>query len=222
VYDFEEREDIIHQTVERLLAAARIKDPPVSPQRIARALRINVLDRDLPKRRGQSYRYRGMKFVDIGKGDRTERSNFALAHEIMELELPETITDKQERHEIAARGTAALLCPKRFFSEAIEPGEFDLFGLKTRFSTASHEVIALRSLDFSEAIISVFDNGRLVNRQTSYSFGAQRVSPFERELMKHVMASGEVERDVWDGVSAIAHPVFEDDFKRVILRTVLD
>jgi hypothetical protein len=222
VYDFDEREAIIEQTVARLLAAARVERPPVDPEQIARALKINVLDRDLPMRRGQSYRYCGMKFVDIGRTGRAERRNFTLAHEIMELELPETITDKPMRHEIAVRGAAALLCPTPFFQEACAGDSFDLFDLKEAFSTASHEVIALRSLDFAPAIVTVFDNGRLVNRQTSYPFGSQPVSPQERRLMRRVMRSGRVERDAWDAGSAAGYPVFEKDFRRVILRTVLD
>ena len=222
MYDFDEREAIIEQTAERLLAAARITEPPVLPERIARALRINVLDRDLPMRRGQSYRYRGMKFVDIGKGARAERRNFTLAHEIMELELPDAIAAKDLRHEIAVRGAAALLCPTPFFRAACTPGPFDLFELKATFSTASHEVIALRSLDFAEAIITVFDNGRLKNRQTSHPFGIQPVSPPERELLRRAMRSGKVENETWDAASATAYPVFENDFKRVILHTLLD
>lgn len=222
MYDFDEREEIIEQTVERLLALARIEAPPISPERIARALKINVLDGPLPMRRGQSYRYRGMKFVDIGKTDRAERRNFTLAHEIMELELPNALDDKELRHEIAIRGAAALLCPTRFFRDACTANAFDLLELKAAFATASHEVIALRSLDFAEAIVSVFDNGRLVNRQTSYPFGAGPVSPEERDLVKAVMRSGEVQQDAWEGGSATAYPVFENEFKRVIVRTTLD
>jgi hypothetical protein len=181
-----------------------------------------VLDRDLPMRRGQSYRYRGMKFVDIGRTDRAERRNFTLAHEIMELELPTAITPKDLRHEIAVRGAAALLCPSRFFRDACTHGPFDLFELKAAFSTASHEAIALRSLDFLDAVITVFDNGRLVNRQTSYPFGAGPVSPKERDLMKAVTRSGNVQQQAWEGGSATAYPVFENEFKRVIVRTTLD
>jgi len=222
VYDFDEREAIIEATVERLLTTARIERPPIDPVRIARAIRINVLDRDLPQRRGQSYVYRGMRFVDIGRTARAERRNFTLAHEIMELELPLAGSDKQLKHEIAMRGAAALLCPARFFRQACTAAPFDLFRLKAAFSTASHEVIALRSLDFAEAIMSVFDNGRLVNRQTSYPFGLQSVTRQERDVVRRAMHSGEVCADTWDGASATAYPVFENDFKRVILRTSLD
>ncbi len=220
MYGFEERDEIVERTVDRLLAAAGIEAPPVDPGRIARALRINVLDRDLPMRRGQSYTYRGMKCVDVGKAPRSERRNFALAHEILELELP--ILDKRDRHEAAIRGAAALLCPSRFFRDASKAEPLDLVGLKAAFSTASHEVIALRSLDFAGAIISVFDNGRLVNRQTSYPFGVQPVAPEERTVLKAVMSSGTVEHAGWEGASATGYPVFENAFRRVILRTVLD
>jgi len=226
VYDFEERDAIIEATVERLLASAGIDRPPVDPERIARAARINVLDRDLPQRRGQSYRYRGMKSVDLGRADRAERRNFTLAHEIMELELPSTASDKQAKHETAIRGAAALLCPARFFRACLQgtctTAPFDLFRLKAVFSTASHEVVALRSLDFSEAIITVFDNGRLVNRQTSYPFGIQPVTPQERDAMRRAMRSGEACEETWAGASATAYPIFDNAIKRVILRTTLD
>jgi hypothetical protein len=220
VYGFEEQEEIVEQTVDRLLAAGRIVTPPVDPERIARALKINVLDRDLPMRRGQSYRYRGMKCVDIGKAGRAERRNFTLAHEIMELELP--ILVKRERHEAAIRGAAALLCPARFFREASKAEPLNLLNLKAIFRTASHEVIALRSLDFGEATISVFDNGRLVNRQTSYPFGIQPVAAEERALARTVMRSGNVEHAAWNGATATGYPVFEGDFRRVIVRTLLE
>lgn len=225
VYDFEERDAIIEATVERLLASAGIDRPPVDPERIARAARINVLDRDLPQRRGQSYRYRGMKSVDLGRADRAERRNFTLAHEIMELELPSTASDKQAKHETAMRGAAALLCPARFLRACLREASaapFDLFRLKAVFSTASHEVVALRSLDFTEAIITVFDNGRLVNRQTSYPFGIQPVTRQERDLMRRAIRSGDVCEATWPGVFAAAYPIFDNAIKRVILRTTLD
>ncbi|MBN1919074.1 MAG: hypothetical protein JW889_14305 [Verrucomicrobia bacterium] len=226
MYDFEEREALIEATVERLLMSARIDGPPVDPTRIARAARISVLDRELPQRRGQSYLYRGMKFVDLGKTGRTERRNFTLAHEIMELELPIGFHNKQLKHDIAMRGAAALLCPGRFFRACLREDAgarpFDLLRLKAAFSTASHEVVALRSLDFAEATISVFDNGRLVNRQTSHPFGIQPVTPQERDVMRRAMRSGEICEETWDGASAAAYPIFENGFKRVILRTTLD
>jgi hypothetical protein len=222
VYDFDEQQTIIESAVERLLGAAGISQPPVQPARIARAMRINVLDRELPLRRGQSYLYRGMKFVDLARAGRPERRNFALAHEIMELELAGVVPDKEQKHTIALRGAAALLCPAVFFREACTNGSFDLFQLKAVFSTASHEVIALRSLDFAEAIVSVFDNGRLVNRQTSYPFGVQPVAQEEQALVDRVMRSGQVEAHAWEGASATAYPVFEAQFRRIILRTSLD
>ncbi|HHT9127050.1 MAG TPA: hypothetical protein ACFYD6_14730 [Candidatus Brocadiia bacterium] len=44
---------------------------------------------------------------------------------------------------------------------------FDLLELKKIYSTASHEAIAYRMLRFSECVITIFDNGKVIVRKSS-------------------------------------------------------
>ena len=66
------------------------------------------------------------------------------------------------RESVANQLAGRLLLPVAWFKPKAVRAGWDLFELKREFSTASHELIARRMLDFEPAVmITVFDHGRI-------------------------------------------------------------
>lgn len=221
--DFEEASELLDRIVESLLADCEIDQPPVEPKRIADTLGLVYNETKLEGRRGQSFRRYGRQHVEIHHKDRPERKNFALAHEVMELELKKVLEDQRECHRWANLGASFLLMPTAWFRDECQKTGFDIAELKTIFSTASWEAVALRTLNFSESIITVVDNGRVTRRKSSYAFYVpKKLSDDETQVVAEVLRTGQVEQQHFPSCEVIGYPVFEKEQKRVILRTTLD
>lgn len=221
--DYEEISGLLDRFVEGLLAKCQIDHPPVEPRKIADAIGLVYHETKLEGRRGQSYRRNGRQHVEIARKDRPERKNFALAHEIMELELKRALEDPKDAHRWANLSASFLLTPTIWFRDQCLRTSFDLAKLKKVFSTASWEVIALRTLNFSESIITIVDDGRVTRRKSSYPFYvSKRLSDEEKHVVLDVLQTKKVQRQHFPSCEVTAYPVFEKEHKRVILRTVLD
>ena len=242
--DFEEVAELLDKIVVELLAVCGIDCPPVHPKKIADKLGLVYGERELPGRRGQSFRRRGRQHVEVRRKDRPERKHFALAHEIMELQLKKVLDDPRECHRRANLGASFLLMPTEWFRDECLRTGFDLAELKKVFSTASWEAVALRTLNVSEAIITILDDGRVTKRKSSYPYYIPRkLSDEEKKVVEQVLRTGKTEGDVQtassrfqtkrqDAASTIrrhfpscevaGYPVFEEERRRVILRTTFD
>jgi len=221
--DFEEASELLNRIVEDLLATCEIDRPPVEPRKIADTLGLVYDETELEGRRGQSFRRYGRQHVEIHRKDRPERKNFALAHEIVELELKKVLEDHRESHRWANLGASFLLMPTPWFREECFKTGFDIAKLKKVFSTASWEAISLRTLNFSEAVITIVDNGHVTRRKSSYPFYVpKKLSDEEKQLVAEVLRTGKVQRRYFPSCDVIGYPVFEKEHKRVILRTTLD
>jgi len=221
--DFEEVAEMLDGIVEDLLAACQIEGPPVEPKKIADKLGIVYDEAELRGRRGQSFRRRGRQHVEVQREDRPERKNFALAHEIMELELKKVLDDPGECHRRANLGASFLLMPTKWFREECFRTGFDIGELKKVFYTASWEAVALRTLNFSAAIITILDGGRVTRRKSSYSFYVPRkLSQEEKEVVQQVLRTRKTHRKHFSSCEVAAYPVFEKEYRRVIVRTTFD
>jgi hypothetical protein len=258
--DFEEAAELLDRIVENLLKKCRIDQPPIEPKKIADRLGILYNETDLDGRRGQSFRRRGRQHVEIHHEDRPERKNFALAHEIMELELKKALDDPKEAHRWANLGASFLLMPTPWFREQCFQGGFDIALLKKAFSTASWEAVALRTLNFSESIISVVDatpvaslpvpgrkptgktssdsaaggspssripGGRLTakvtRRKSSCPFYMpKKLSDEETQVVEEILRTRRPLKRHFPSCEVAGYPVFEEEHRRVILRTTLD
>lgn len=220
--DFEEIPGLLDKLVEELLAQSQIDRPPVEPKTIADTIGLVYHETKLGGRRGQSYRRNGRQHVEIDPRDRPERKNFALAHEIMELELKKALDDPKESHRWANLGASFLLTPTAWFRDQCLRTSFDLAKLKKVFSTASWEVIALRTLNFSQSIITVVDDGRVTRRKSSYPFYvSKKLSDEEKQVVQDVLQTKKVQRHHFPTCDVTGYPVFEKEHKRIILRAVL-
>jgi len=177
----------------------------------------------LEGRRGQNFIFRGKKYIEVDIRDRKVRQNFTIAHEILEVDLGEIVPDPTERHKLAILWSPFLLMPSNWFQETCIEHNFDILKVKKVFDNVSHEAVALHMLHLAPAIVTVFDNDRVTNRRSSYSFYISiKPIPLEQEAIDQVLESGREFRTQRDGVEVAACPVFEEEFKRVILRTQLD
>ncbi len=118
-----------------------------------------------------------------------------MAHEIGELfadrVFDELGVDPREapsgaRETVANQLAGRLLLPREWFGEAGAECGWDLFELKERFATASHELIARRMLDFPPSIgITIFDNGRRTFRRGNLPNRMPPLVPLERSGLAH-------------------------------------
>jgi Zn-dependent peptidase ImmA (M78 family) len=189
------------------------------------------------------------RFVRLGGGDgqprptifvaddpRPERRQWAVAHEIgehtahrvfAELGVEPVDADVAARETVANRLASCLLLPGDwFFADGIDL-DWDLFELKARYATASHDLVARRMLDMTRpVIVTLWDQGRQTWRCSNVPGRTPPLSPVERDAQHAAYEGGQ---PVWcdanelpDGVEDVrAWPIHEPLWKREIIRTQL-
>ena len=113
----------------------------------------------------------GQATIVVGLAERPEREQWAVAHEIGEsiayrvfdtLGVRPEMAPPTARELVANHLASCLLLPRRWFAADGPAFDWDLFELKRRYSTASHELIARRMLEMRPPIvITVCDHGRI-------------------------------------------------------------
>lgn len=129
---------------------------------------------------------------------RLERRQWAIAHELGEhfaVRVFDTLGFAAREAGLAWRETVAnwlasrLLLPTPWFGECARDHDWDLPALKRRFTTASHELIARRMLDFSTPIVvTVRDQGKLTWRRANVNGGVPPPSSLERQCWDRLQA----------------------------------
>ena len=205
----------IKEIVEELTQAAGITEPPVDPFIIVESFRQRAYRVKLPENlKGYSRKLGGLQEIYVNEDQRSERQNFTLAHEIFEMLLP----DQPFKERLCNLGASHLLMPYQWFKDACRTTSFNLASLKKTFSTASWEAIAYRTLTLREGVVSIVDNGKLTNRVGSIGYNhPPDLTHTERMVLHQATSSGEVATIEQAGISVEAYPVFEGDWKRVIL-----
>ncbi len=215
--------------VEGLLAELPATQPPINALELARALKLEIAWDAGQRGRGRIVRLRD--FVG-GPDPRPERLQWAVAHEIGEACAHQVFdylcVDPREappaaRENVANHLAGRLLLPREWFLADARRLEWDVVLLKERYATASHELIARRTLDFScPVVISIFDHGRLTMRQTNLPRRPPELLPPERAAWQIAHHEQRAARETAAGCQVQAWPVHEPEWKREILRTVLD
>lgn len=215
--------------------ALRADGPPVDALALARALGLIVAWDEGQAGRGRIVRLprfsvgRSPATILVRSDPRPERVQWAIAHEIGEVRACEVFerlrVDPREappgtRETVANQLAGRLLLPRAWFAAAGDDCGWDLLELKARFSSASHELVARRMLDFGPPIaITIFDHGRRTFRRGNLPTRLPPLVPLELAAWRAAHASGQavVEEDHLCRVQA--WPVHESDWKREILRT---
>ena len=116
-----------------------------------------------------------------------------------------------------------LLVPSCWFCTDAPEHAYDLLTLKKRYPTASHEVIGWRFLDLpAPCVVTIVDNDHIQRRRSNAWTVHRSLAPAEEECQHYVHYYSRprvVSKDAW-----VVHgwPVHQADWKREILRSVID
>jgi len=224
---------------EAVSAAGHVR-PPVDAFAMAAALGLSVAFDDRQCGRGRFVRLKchgrsapcgPSGSILVRPEPRSERLQWAVAHEIGEtlaarvfdllaVDPREAIANTRET--VANHLAARLLLPSAWFKPRAEQAGWDLLALKREFSTASHELIARRMLDFEPpVVITIFDHARLSWRRASTRAKPGPMSGLERRLWNAAHTTGEVQADADRAHAVRVWPIHEEGWKREIVRTEL-
>jgi hypothetical protein len=209
--------------------------PPVDALALAQALGWTVAWDERQEGRGRIVRLRQFEGVQahgsilVRPDPRPERLQWAVAHEIGEataIHVFERLgVDPREappgaREAIANQLAGRLLLPRDWFALAAAECGWDLVELKHRFTTASHELIARRMLDFALPIaVTIFDNARRTFRRGNLGRRLPPLLPLETTAWRTAHDEGGAAVEANHLCRVQAWPVHEPDWKREILRT---
>ncbi len=218
------------------LAKAGIGEPPIDAVAIAKCLGLAVAwdDRQSGRARIVNLASGGGelgKSIFLRHDERLEREHWAVAHEIGESLAERVFADlgidplaaPKHARELVANGIASrLLLPRDMFGVDGAASNWDLLALKDRYTTASHELIARRMLDFpSPVIIAVYDQNRRTWRKTNLPARLPKASPREIECRRQCHELGEMVH--CNGSPTIrVWPIHESQWQREIVRVEID
>jgi hypothetical protein len=228
----------LDRVVEDVLAKAHIATPPVDAFAVASALGIAVALDDRQPGRARYVRLSDRRSqhsratILVSPEPRLERQQWAVAHEIGEHVACHVFAhwgghpceDAPNAREAVANNLAGrLLLPTVWFSADGATNHWDLMALKSRFQTASHELIARRMLECRPSvIISIFDQQRVSFRRSNLSGHVPPLSPVERQCWHNVHDRNHPLR-LGEGPDVVqGWPIHEEGWKREILRRELD
>lgn len=219
--------------VDELLAAAKVTAPPVDAIALAQKhLGIVVcLDKRQPQR-GRAQDAAGQKQIYLRPEPREERHQWTVAHEIGEhlkldlfkrLNLTATDAKAMTGESLANLFAYRLLVPTCWFAADARDLDFDLLALKKKYATSSHEVLAWRMLDLPEAcIVTIIDNEHVSRRKSNAWPTRRQLEPAEEKCQRYVHQHGRPKRVQENGWTVQGWPVRELDWKREILRSVVE
>ncbi len=234
--------NVLEDCAREVLAEGAVEGPPVDAIRVARRLQL-VVARDS----SMDERARYVRIGERGRGGRgtillaedprAERRQWAVAHELGEYAahrvfavLGISVADipPSGREVVANRLASCLLLPREWFAADGMDLNWDLYELKSRYSTASHELIARRMLEMSPPVmLTVFDQGRMTWRRSNMLRRPPRMTPPEESTWRVAFDGGQSaefsEACLPEGIAEIrCWPIHEPGWQREILRTALE
>lgn len=225
---------VLNQIVRELLDQAGITQPPVDAIALAQKhLGMTVsLDRR-QQQRGRVQRAGKKPQIFLRPEPTEERHQWSVAHEIgqhFKTQIHERLNlDADEAKALTGESLAnlfssRLLVPIDWLQDDAKALDYDLLELKKRYSTASHEVIALRFLDLPlPTIVTVIDNGEIHRRKSNGPrMTAKELEPAEQKCQQSVNRHGK-SKTVTEGTWTVqGWPIHTADWKREILRSVVE
>jgi hypothetical protein len=224
-----------------ILWEANVFEPPVDAFAVAAGLGLDVArDLRMPARgrfvrlaAGNGRHAESCGTIVVGDGERPEREQWTIAHEIGEsaayrvferlgVAFDETLPNAREL--VANRLASSLLLPRRWFAADGPELSWDLLALKERYATASHELIARRMLEMRPPIaITLCDLGRVRWRRSNVTARPPALAPNERAIWQEAHVTGMSATAMLDPESGLQHvscwPIHEPGWKREILRS---
>lgn len=230
------REDVVAEVdrfVNELLEKVGFRRPPVDAIALAQSAlgMAVVVDQNQPQR-GRAQRISQQKQIYLRPEPTEERHQWTVAHEIGEHLKPELLkrlgwqpgeVKPMTGESLANLFAYRLLVPTCWFRDDVGDHDHDLLELKQRYKTASHEVIAWRMLDLPDpCIITVIDNERITRRRSNAWQTRRKLEPAEEQCFRQVHARGKPRQVRQEGWTVQGWPVHEIEWKREILRSVVE
>lgn len=226
----------LDRTARRLLRRAGVRRPPVDAIRIAATLGIQTATDGDQQSRARYIELRSARggapkpAILLRPEPRPERRQWAVAHELGEreaggvfrrLSIDPRTAPATARESVANHLAGRILLPSKWFARAGMACGWDLLALKTRFETASHELILRRMLDFPPPIlVTIFDNARCTFRRGNVA-GRLQLTDMERACWQAVRETCQSQ----ERFSSVCHvrgwAVHEEGWKRELLRLEL-
>lgn len=227
--DFTER---LEAHVKRLLQSVGITRPPVDAILLARRLGMAVIVDASQQPRGRQTRIAGRPSIFIRPDDRPERRQWSVAHELGETLVHKlfgeesgelSAMDPRMREHAANLAASRILLPSEWFREDAARFSGDLFELKRRYESASHELIAFRLLDLPQpVVITVFDQGKQTRRRGNTPARVPPLDRLEQECWLTVRRFHRTHEIAQDGRRVQGWPIHEPGWQREILQTSYD
>jgi hypothetical protein len=229
----EEIIEVVDRVIDDLLRGAGIDSPPVDAIALAQGpLQMVVCLDQRQEQRGRAQRAAGRKQIFLRPEPNEERHQWTVAHEIgehLKAGVMERLgADPEKTRAMAGESLAnlfahRLLTPTCWFADDARQLKYDVPQLKNRYRTASHEVIAKRLLDLPEAcIITIIDNDSVSFRRGVAVRAPKELAPPEKECQEYVHYYSRPRLVQADGWSVHGWPVHQTDWKREILRSVVE
>ncbi|MBY0587791.1 ImmA/IrrE family metallo-endopeptidase [bacterium] len=220
---------VVDELVTEVLQQVGMAEPPVDAVEVARGLGMDVRLHTGQQERGRLVHAGGWTVIVCRPEPRLERYQWTVAHEIGEYLMAQTadrwaselvVLDGAVREWLSNCFATHLLTPREWFLADARELDYDLTELKRRYVTASHEVIALRTLESdSPAVVTIFDNGKQTRRLGNLRYRVPDCSPAERTCRLLAHDAGAAQSQEIEGVRIRAWPLHEDEWKREIVRT---
>jgi Zn-dependent peptidase ImmA (M78 family) len=182
--------------------------------------------------RGRAQRAAGQRAIYLRPEPREERHQWTVAHEIAEHLKPDLLNrlgiTPQDAKAMMGESLANLfayhlLVPTRWFAEDAAAAAYDLLALKDRYRTSSHEVLAWRFLDLpAPCIVTIVDNDKITRRRSNAWPTRRELSAAEAKCQRYVFTHGKPKRIAEEGWTVEGWPVHQLEWKREILRSVID
>ncbi len=225
-----------------VLAEGGGEGPPVDAIRLARRLRLVVARDSAMDARARYVRIGeggrgGRGTILVGDEPRAERQQWAVAHELGECvahrvfaALGISLADipPSGREQVANRLASCLLLPREWFAADGCRLGWDLYELKRRYSTASHELIARRMLEMAPPVmVTLFDQGRVTWRRSNTLRRPPELTPPEASTWRVAFDGGQPAEysaaDLPEGIDGVrCWPIHEPGWRREVLRTALE
>jgi hypothetical protein len=223
----EEVHSAVDRAVEELLAEIKISTPPLDAAAVARILGVEV---EPTYTRGQRS---GAKKEFLTRPEQTpETKQWLAARAIGEHLQPSLlqrlgIPPEQKRllmgESLATLVASHLLLPTAWFAGDARTLAYDVLELKKRYATVAADVIAWRLLDLPEpCIITIIDNDHVQRRRSNAWRVRRELEEPERECQRYVNHFSRPRVVCANGWTIHGWPVHKSDWKREILRSVVD
>jgi hypothetical protein len=220
------REDLtaaVDAVVAAVLEAAGVTQPPVDAVALAERHFGLVLDFDQPPRGRQRMHSPGETSPEKRQWLAARAVADRMRHDVFErlglpTEGPRPLLGESPSTLLALR----LLMPTPWFAEDARACGHDVAELRPLYPITL-DLIAWRLLDLpAPCIITVLDNGAVTKRRCNVRHVPRELAPAERECQRYVHQYGRPRVVRAAGWTVQGWPVHEPDWKREILRSVVD